>query len=34
MKDTELNLTDFEIYATMADLLQVLVVRFGATLRR
>ena len=34
MQDTERTLTDFEIDAIMADLLQVLVVRFAATLRR
>jgi phenylalanyl-tRNA synthetase beta chain len=34
MQDTERTLTDVEIDATMADLLQVLVVRFAATLRR
>ena len=34
MRDTERTLTDVEIDATMADLLQVLVARFGATLRR
>ena len=34
MQDTERTLTDVEIDATMADLLQILVVRFAATLRR
>ena len=34
MQDTERTLTDVEIDATMADLLRVLVVRFGATLRQ
>ena len=34
MQDTERTLTDVEIDATMADLLQVLAVRFGATLRQ
>ena len=34
MQDTERTLTDVEIDATMAGLLQVLAVRFGATLRQ
>jgi phenylalanyl-tRNA synthetase beta chain len=34
MRDTERTLTDVEIDATMAHLLEVLVVRFAATLRR
>ena len=34
MQDTERTLTDAEIDATMADLLQVLAVRFAATLRQ
>jgi len=34
MQDTERTLTDVEIDATMGDLLQVLVIRFAATLRR
>jgi phenylalanyl-tRNA synthetase beta chain len=34
MQDTERTLTDAEIDATMADLLQVLAGRFAATLRR
>ena len=34
MQDTERTLTDVEIDATMAQLLQMLVVRFGATLRQ
>jgi phenylalanyl-tRNA synthetase beta chain len=34
MQDTERTLTDAEIDATMAELLRILVVRFGATLRQ
>ena len=34
MQDTERTLTDVEIDATMAELLRILVVRFGATLRQ
>jgi phenylalanyl-tRNA synthetase beta chain len=34
MQDTERTLTDVEIDATMAGLLQVLATRFGATLRQ
>ncbi len=34
MQDTERTLTDVDIDATMADMLQVLAVRFDATLRR
>jgi phenylalanyl-tRNA synthetase beta subunit len=34
MQDTERTLTDVEIDATMAGLLQELATRFGATLRQ
>jgi phenylalanyl-tRNA synthetase beta subunit len=34
MQDTERTLTDVDIDATMAGLLRVLTVRFGATLRQ
>jgi phenylalanyl-tRNA synthetase beta subunit len=34
MQDTERTLTDVEIDATVAGLLQVLASRFGATLRQ